>query len=468
MIEILLFLPVVLSVTVLIARRNSLNIILTTGYALVFLAVSIILCFTPSSFTQYFRTDNLNIFFLLILAVVFFGVAVYNIDYLRQVDASGKRHDLFTANLLIFIASMTGVILSTHLALLWVFVEATTLSGSYLIFFSQSESSLEATWKYLFICSIGIAIAFAGIIILSMGLGNSNSLFFDDLYSGARNITPFWLKLAFPIMLTGFGTKVGFAPVHAWLPDAHSESPTPVSALLSGTLLNAALLGVIRIKRIMDLAGMGWYADNLLLVTGFISIFISAVYIINIKNYKRMLAYSSIENMGIIAICLGTGGAGLFAAMLHMASHSLVKASFFLTSGNILHRFRSKEIGNVRGLLRAEPATGWLWMLCFAAIVGIPPFPIFLSEFLAAKSMFDAGMFLQMVLFLFLLTINMAGIGKTVLRMSFGAPHDDKGAGHTGVLSYLPQFAFLAVLVVMGVSLPPFVQSLIRNAAALI
>lgn len=468
MIATILFLPVAFAILVLIARNKALNIILTVTYAVVFLAVSIMLYFTPATFTHYFRIDDLNILFLLVLAVVFFGVTVFNIDYLSKNDAPEKRQELFTANLLLFIASMTGVILSTHLALLWVFVEATTLSSSYLIFFSHSDASLEATWKYLFICSIGIAIAFVGIIVLSMGLGNSNSLFFDDLYAGAHNITPFWLKLAFPIMLAGFGTKVGFAPVHSWLPDAHSESPSPVSALLSGTLLNAALLGVIRINKLMTLAGMRWYADNLMLVIGFISIFVSAVYIINIKNYKRMLAYSSIENMGIIAICLGVGGAGLFAAMLHLAAHSLTKASLFLTSGNILHRFKSKHIEDVRGMLRAEPMTGWLWMLCFAGIVGIPPFPIFLSEFLAVKSMLDAGMIAHMVLFLFLLTVNMAGIGKAILRMSFGTVQDGPDTHSAGVLSYLPQFIFLALLIIMGVSLPPFMQSLFQKAAALL
>jgi hydrogenase-4 component F len=468
MIETLLFLPIALAVLIIIARNRALNIIATTAYAAVYLGLVIMLYLKPASFTSFFRTDDLNILFLLVLAVIFFGVALFNIDFLRKNEAPAKSQALFTANLLMFVASMTGVILSTHLALLWVFVEATTLSSSYLIFFSRSEASLEATWKYLFICSIGIAIAFVGIIFLSMGLTNSDSLYFDDLYRGAKDINPFWLKLAFPFILAGFGTKVGFAPMHAWLPDAHSESPSPVSALLSGTLLNAAMLGIMRVNKIMTLAGMKWYAENLLLVIGFISIFISAVYIISIKNYKRMLAYSSIENMGIIAICLGAGGAGLFAAMLHLAAHSLTKASFFLTSGNILHRFKSKRISDVRGLLKADPVTGWLWMLCFAGIVGIPPFPIFLSEFLVAKTMIGAGMVAPLVLFLLLLTINMAGIGKAVLRMSFGEGTTAATVHRFGILSYLPQLVFIALLLCMGVTLPPLVEELFKKAAALL
>ncbi|TFH38954.1 MAG: NADH dehydrogenase FAD-containing subunit, partial [Chrysiogenales bacterium] len=228
------------------------------------------------------------------------------------------------------------------------------------------------------------------------------------------------------------------------------------------------ILGIMRVNKIMTLAGMQWYAENLLLVIGFISIFISAVYIVSIKNYKRMLAYSSIENMGIIAICLGVGGAGFFAAMIHLSAHSLTKAAFFLTSGNILHRFRAKNISDVRGLLKTDPATGWLWMLCFAGIVGIPPFPIFLSEFLVAKTMVDLGMFIQLALFFLLLTINMAGIGKAVLRMSFGESGESVETHREGILSYIPQFAFIAFLLVMGVTLPSFVQALFQKAAALL
>lgn len=468
MIQTLILLPVALGLLLLIVRSKALNIIATTAYAAAYLVIAILLYIRPASFTPYFRTDDLNILFLLVLAVIFFGVSLFNINFLWKNEAPAKSQSLFSANLLVFIASMTGVILSTHLALLWVFVEATTLSSSYLIYFSRSDASLEATWKYLFICSIGIAMAFVGIIFLSMGLGHSDSLFFDDLYANAKIINPFWLKLAFPFMLAGFGTKVGFAPMHAWLPDAHSESPSPVSALLSGTLLNAALLGIIRVNKIMTLAEMNWYSEKLLLVIGFISIFISAVYIVSIKNYKRMLAYSSIENMGIIAICLGVGGAGLFAAVLHLAAHSLTKAAFFLTSGNILHRFKSKQISDVRGLLKADPASGWLWMLCFAGIVGIPPFPIFLSEFLIAKTMVGLGMIAQLALFLLLLTINMAGIGKAVLRMSFGEVTTGLEERRDGILSYLPQFAFIALLLTMGVSLPPFVMTLFQKAAALL
>ncbi len=468
MIQILFLFPVVSIVAILLFRSRALNILANLMYAAVFLAVSIVLCISPSGFTVYFQTDHLNIWFLLILATVYLGVSIFNIDFLKHNDASPRSQALYFCNLLLFVASMAGVILSTHLALLWVFVEATTLSSSYLIYFSRSDASLEATWKYLFICSIGIAIAFMGIIFLSMGLAGNDSLFFNDLYMKAGAINPFWLKLSYPFILIGFGTKVGFGPMHAWLPDAHSESPSPISALLSGTLLNAAFLGIIRVNKLMDIANMGHYVSDLLILIGFISIFVSAVYIISIKNYKRMLAYSSIENMGIIAISLGIGGAGLFAALLHLAAHSLTKAAFFLTSGNILHRYKTKSICEVRGLLKQDPATGWLWIFCFAGIVGLPPFPLFISEFLIIKTMFMNGQIVIAILFFLLLTIIMAGIGRAVLRMSFGNVISETHSGRFSPLVYMPQMAFMLILLILGISMPEGIYTIIENAVRLL
>ena len=468
MIAVLLLFPLAGAAIVLAARSRIADIAAVTAYAAVHLAISIMLCMRPGQFTRYFSTDGLNVFFLLILSMLFFGTALYNISYMRHDRSDPKSRSLYSASLLIFAATMTGVILSTHLVLLWVFVEATTLSSSYLIYFSRSEASLEATWKYLFICSIGISIAFVGIIFLSTGLNTPGSLFFSDLYAQAAYMDPFWLKLAFPFILVGLGTKAGLAPVHAWLPDAHSEAPSPVSALLSGALLNAAFLGIIRVGKIMTLAGMGSYAGGLLRLMGFISIFAASVYIIRIKNYKRMLAYSSIENMGVIAIGLGLGGAGAYAAMLHLAAHSLTKGSFFLTAGNILHRFRSRNISDVSGLLRKDNISGWLWLLCFAAISGLPPFPMFISEFIVVRAFVAEGSPFYAALFLLLLTVVIAGMGRSVFRMSFGAGDDGIAAGRPDVLTYLPQIIFMAMLLYMGISMPRFVSGMIRAAAAML
>jgi len=488
MTAIILLMPLVLSILVLICKNAAFGSWCNAAYAGILLAASVFLYMTPDSFTAYFRIDEVNILFLLILAVLYMGVSLYNTEYIRQKYEKEKKeieekreitkeeitkelqilkahYAMYAVHFLLFVASMIAVILSTHLGMLWVFVEATTLSSAYLIYFNRTNAALEAAWKYIFICSVGIALAFVGIIFLSMGLGQEDSLFFDDLYKNAKHINPFWLKLAMSFIVIGFGTKVGFAPVHAWLPDAHSESPSPVSALLSGTLLNAALLGVIRVSILLKLAGLGWYVSQLLILMGFLSLFVSAVFIFRIENYKRMLAYSSIENMGIIAIGLGIGGPGIFAAMLHLTAHSLIKASLFLTSGSIEHCCRSKKISEVKGLLHRDKITGWLWLLSFTAIAGIPPFPLFLSEFFIARTLFASGSIVYAVIFFLLLTIILAAMGKSVLGMCFGENRPiEKQADPSEIVTWLPQAVFLVLLFIMGI-LPDGLCQILQNAA---
>jgi len=489
MTAIILLMPLVLSILVFTRKSPEFGSRCNVAYAGTLLVASVCLYMKPGSFTAYFGTDDVNILFLLILAVLYMGVSLYNTEYIRQKYEKEKkeveeeckrekkdvreeykklatRYALYAVHMLVFVASMIAVILSTHLGLLWVFVESTTLSSAYLIYFNRTKFALEAAWKYIFICSVGIALAFVGIIFLSMGLGQEDSLFFDDLYRNAKQINPFWLKLAMSFIVVGFGTKVGFAPVHAWLPDAHSESPSPVSALLSGTLLNAALLGVIRVSTLLKFAGLEWYVSQVLLLMGFLSLFVSAVFVIRIENYKRMLAYSSIENMGIIAIGLGIGGPGIFAAMLHLTAHSLIKASLFLTSGSIEHCYRSKKISEVRGLLHRDKITGWLWLLSFVAIAGIPPFPLFFSEFFIARTLFARGSIGYAVIFFLLLTIIMAAMARAVLGMCFGENIPiEKQAAPSEIVTWLPQAVFLVLLFIMGI-LPHGLCRILQNAAA--
>lgn len=469
MIEILLLFPLISCIILFLIRLKGLNIMVNILYAIVYLTISILLYLKPIEFNsfflkEYFRVDSLNIIFLLVLGILYFCISFYNIDFLKHSNMTPFEQTLYSSFLLIFICSMTGVILSTHLAMLWVFVEATTLSSAYLIYSERTESSLEATWKYLFICSIGIALAFVGITMLSIGTKETNLLFFDNLYKNAGAINTFWLKLSFAFILVGFGTKVGLAPVHAWLPDAHSESPPPISALLSGALLSTVFLGILRIFRVMELANLGIYAQTLLLIMGFLSLFVCAVFIGNINNYKRMLAYSSIENMGIITIGIGIGGIGKYAAMLHLVAHSFVKTSFFLTSGNILRRFGTKDIDKVTGILKKDTISGWLWILCFIAISGIPPSPIFISEFLIVRAMFVNGNIGLAIIFLLLLTVIIFGFGNLVLKMGFGKEIENISGDRFSLLSYAPHVILLVILAIIGVYMPEFLNILLKNA----
>lgn len=463
-IAILLFFPLLAGVLLLTLQSKRANVTVIYIHATLHLAISLLLTRQPDRLAPFFRVDSLNILFLVILSVLFFGVTFYQGDFLRRSRLTRRWHTWYAICLLLFSFSMTGVILSTHLGLLWVFVEATTLASAPFIYYEGNKAALEATWKYVFICSVGIALAFVGIILLSMAAGETVSLYFDDLYSQAGRMTPFWLKLAFPFILIGFGTKAGLAPVHAWLPDAHAESPAPISAILSGTLLNTALLGILRVYHLMDLAGQARPARILLLVMGFLSLFVCAVFIIKSKNFKRMLAYSSVENMGLIAIGTGLGPAGIFPALLHMLAHSLGKASFFLTAGNIIHRFGTKEIAGVRGLLKVDRLSGWLWIAAFLAVSAFPPFPAFLSEFWMAQAMLAGGQLWLLILFFLLLTIILCGMGHSVLQMSFGTPPQHL-PDPVPRINYLPQILFMGLLLLVGIAMPATVEGIIYRAA---
>lgn len=379
---------------------------------------------------SWFALDSLNLIFLAVLIFVTLGVIVY------QGKQPLKHYLIF----ILFFISMTGAILSTHLGLTWVFVEATTLTSAYLIMQNKNKNSLEATWKYVFLCSIGISLAFIGIIFLLMGSNDVNSLFYSDLYNNAGLINKFWLKLSFVFILIGFGTKIGLAPVHSWLPDAHAEAPSGVSAMLSAALLNSAFLVIFRYYKLMEFAGVINTAKTMLLIMGLLSLFVSAVYIYKISNYKRMLAYSSIENMGIIAIGLALGGVGIFASILHLVSHSLIKASFFMCAGNILHIYKSKEISDINNLIQKDKLTGSLWVLCALFIVGVPLSPIFVSEFLAAKQFIINGQYFFLFLFLLLLSIIFYGIINAVVKMSFENSEDKI---KLSLNKYIPQIVLI-------------------------
>jgi len=383
--------------------------------------------------------------------------------FFKKENIKEKEVVFYDLMMILFVFAMTGAILSTHLGMFWVFIELTTLASAPLIYFEKRKGSLEATWKYVFICSVSIALAFIGIIFFTLAGKNINSLFFADLVSKADELSPFWLKFAFPFILAGFGTKAGLAPMHAWLPDAHSEAPAPVSALLSGMLLNSAFLGIMRVDNVMTAAGLDSYSKPLLGLSGFLSIFVCAVYILKVKNYKRMLAYSSIENMGIIAIGFSLGKGGIFAAMLHLAGHSFAKTAFFLTSGNIVVLYGTKLIENVKGILVKNPKVGWTWIVSFLMITAIPPSPLFVSEFMIVFELINEEKYFQAVIFFLCVTIIIFGMGKVVIKLCSGEPSEHSTGEDITFIDILPQVVLIIILIIAGINMPDFFYALIQG-----
>jgi hydrogenase-4 component F len=441
--------------------------------------------------------DAASLLFLSIISVLFLAAATYAVGYLAGESRPGRLHDdaedlpfanfpeaVFAGCLLLFLATMTLVAVSRQLGLIWVGVEATTLASAPLVYFHRHHRSLEATWKYLLICSVGIALALLGNFFVAVATrsagGPAIHLTLDDLAAHAGSLNPRWLKAAFLFFLVGYGTKMGLAPLHTWLPDAHSEAPSVVSALLSGALLNCAFLTILRGHALLAAAGLAAFSGELLAIFGLISMSVAAVFILGQMDFKRMLAYSSVEHMGILALGVGVGGAAAFGAMLHTVNHALAKAMLFLVAGNILAVYRTKSTTHAHGLLRVLPVTGVLWLAGFLAIVGSPPFGPFLSELAILKGVLDAGRPAAAVIYLLALAIVFVGMATVFLRMAYGPPPRSFAASELSEVSegrrqptarrepfwsIAPPAALGLAVLVLGVYLPPQLAELLQKAA---
>jgi hydrogenase-4 component F len=438
-----------------------------------------------SSFGGILRLDALGMLFLGITSVLFFVVAVYVAGYLKReissphadwvegVLFSNAPQRIFVACMLLFLSAMTLVTISHHLGLLWVAVEATTLVSAPLIYFHRHHRSLEATWKYLLICSVGIAIALMGTFFIavsaSFGDGIPTPLIIEDLIKAGTQLNVGWLRTAFLLILVGYGTKMGMAPFHTWLPDAHSESPSAVSALMSGALLNCAFLGILRTYQVAIAAGEGPFVRELLIGFGLLSMAVAAVFILRQADYKRMLAYSSVEHMGILALGVGIGGAATFGAMFHAINHSLTKGLLFLIAGNVLAAYRTTSTRGVRGIILALPVSGVLWMAGFLAIAGSPPFGSFLSEFTILQASIASGYAWAGYLYLFLLGIIFVAMSVPVLRMTQGERQEYTVVPEKeSVLAILPPAALGVAILILGVYLPPAISDILQGSAELL
>ncbi len=381
--------------------------------------------------------DPAGAFFLFMTSLLFLAVSLHSAFWLEREraiahsggDAAHKGavkmpERIFIPCLLLFLSTMTLVVCSRHFGLLWVAVEATTLASAPLICFQRTNRSLEAMWKYLLICSVGIGLALFGSLMLSVAGqfgGPEPGLSLASLMENAGHLHHGWLKTAFVLLLVGYGVKMGLAPFHTWLPDAHSEAPSIVSALLSGSLLNCAFLGILRAREVCVAAGLELFCQKLLIALGLLSLLVAAAFIVRQADYKRLLAYSSVEHMGIAAIGAGIGGEGLFGSLYHLMNHTLAKGMLFMLAGNILMRYGTRSVHEVKGVLRALPGTGALWLLGLLAITGTPPFGLFISEFAILKAALKGGHYFTAIAFLALLGVAFAGLAYVFLNMAFGA-----------------------------------------------
>jgi len=367
---------------------------------------------------------------------------------------------------------MSLAVVSRHLGLLWVAVEATTLASAPLIYYNRNRFSIEATWKYLLLCSVGIALAMLGIFFVAYSMlpAERISLQLDDLLAGAGACSRPWLRAGFVFLLVGFGTKVGFAPLHSWKPDAYGEAPGMVGALLAGGLTSVAFLALLRSMQIMAAAGEIEIARRAFLFMGMLSLLFAALFVVRQPDYKRLLAYSSVEHMGILAIGIGIGGIAVFGAMLHMVNNALVKGVLFLAAGNINRRFASKRREEVSGVIGILPVTAMLFIAAFLAVTGSPPFGLFVSEFSILREVFATGHFALGGYFLIVLSVVFIGMGSTILAVTLGPPsaRADSAPYHDTVLSVGPPLILLLLVLVLGLYLPESIRSLVAEAAGIV
>jgi hydrogenase-4 component F len=371
-----------------------------------------------------------------------------------------------------FAFTMLVAVTIQNVALMWVAVEATTITSAIVIPLQRTKASVEASWKYLLICSVAVALAFAGTVLAYFDFVATagqvpDSLNWSVLRAAAPALHPELLRLAFAFILVGYGTKAGLAPMHTWLPDAHSEAPSPISAMMSGVLLAVAMYAIARWKAVVDASVGPGFTTALLIGFGLASVAIGAFSLVIQRHYKRMLAYSSVEHMGLVGIGLALGPLGMFAAWLHVVNHAIAKSMSFLLAGRILHRYDSTEIDKVTGLLRAMPWTGALFAAGILALVGLPPFGVFVSEFLLLRAAIAAHhLWLAAAILLLLLTAFVALISH-LNRMLYGEVPAGVAVGERRGWPLVALAASAAMLVVLGVALPASVSALIRQCAGL-
>jgi hydrogenase-4 component F len=427
---------------------------------------------------EQFFVDSLNVFLVALTAFVSMTTSLFSRPYMRIERSHGRVSDagmrLYHAMYQLFCFTMLLVLTTNNLGVMWVAMEAATLTTVLLVALYRTHAALEAAWKYFILCGVGIAQALFGTILVYfaaeriLGAGVT-ALLWTHLDSVKAGLEPTVMSIAFVFLLVGYGTKVGLVPLHNWLPDAHAEGPTPISAVLSGLLLNVALYALIRFKVITDGALERPFAAALLTGFGLVSVVVAAFFLSRQRDIKRMFAYSSIEHMGLITFAFGMGGpVASFAGLLHMTVHSLTKSAIFFTVGHATQKSGTQLMEGIRGLVRVSPALGWGMMLGAVAILGLPPFGVFASEFLILTTAIAQQPWAAPIL-LVSLGVSFAAIFGKVQAMVFG----EASGSHTP--SRLPQrpalatvFAHLALVLLLGLYIPPYLVDWYRRAAQLI
>ena len=413
-------------------------------------------------FEDWLALDALGLVVLSVVTILFAVVAVYAVGYLRTESPRGGR--AFVSCLLAFLASTSLVALSHHLAMLWVGMEATTLALAPLVFHRHDRRSLEAVWKYLVLSSVGIALALFGTFFLAAAQVEGRPLLVEDLVLTAGTMQPSLLRAAFIFLLVGFGTKMGLAPLHAWKPDTYGEAPSLIAALMAGALTSCAFLGLARIAQVMSAAGQAAFMQPLLLAFGIFSLVVAAAFMIGQTDLKRLLAYSSVEHMGLLVLGLGLGGSGAYGTVLHVLNNGLTKGLMFLTVGNIVLVTGTSHVPSMRGVLRRAPASGVLLLAGLFAVTGSPPFGPFVSEFTILGAAIGQGHPWIGAITIVLLAVVFVGMARPILEVLYGESAATGAVPRAGGLRLAGPVVLALLVLLLGVYLPLHLRDVLARA----
>ena len=453
-----------------LARASGARSFVLVAVAAVHWVIVASLWITPATpvLSGWLATDAIGLIVLTLTSSIFFMTALYAVGYLERVRPRGGR--MFVSGLLAFLGSASVVALSHHLAMLWVGIEASTLAVAPLIFHRHDRRSLEAVWKYLVISSVGIALALLGIFLLATAQAGvaGRPLVIADLVAHAGSLHPAWLRAAFLFLLVGFGTKMGLAPMHTWKPDTYGEAPSLVSGLMAGVLTSSAFLGVARITQVGMAAGLGPFMQPILLGFGLLSLAVAAIFIVGQSDVKRLLAYSSVEHMGLLVLGLGLGGVGSYGTMLHVVNNGLAKSWLFLVVGNVVLASGSSLAAANRGIPRSLPVSGVLLVLGLFAVTGSPPFGLFISEFTILRAAFAGGHPWIAAMTLVLLAIVFVGMAALILDMALDEPPTPVAAVRESPWLIVGPLTLAGLVLALGLFIPaPLHDVLARAAVAL-
>jgi len=473
-------------ISIMTSNTKALHIInVCTSFILLFVtgfATKSVILYDQLSYKYFgsiFYLDAISIIILDIVIIISFLVSIYSIGYLEYELKLGKinrkKIKVYYTLMYSFIFTMILALTVNNIGILWIAIEATTLASAFLVGFHNDKHSIEAAWKYVIICSVGIAIALVGIIFLHLSsvevISKVHALQWNILYDNAEALNSSVLRFSFIFIIIGFGTKAGLAPMHTWLPDAHSQAPSPISALLSGVLLNSSMYAIIRTLSIVNKnLGDNEFTGKIMIGFGLLSIGTAAIFILNQKDYKRSLAYSSIEHMGIIALGLGFfTPLSVFAALYHMINHSFTKALLFLASGNILQKYGTRDISKVRGLLKFLPFSGTAFLIGLFAISGTPPFSVFSSEINIFVAIFKEGSFFIEIVLILLLSLIFVGIAMTLFKIFYGEnSNKEMTPGETNISGTIVIFVLIIIISITGLNMPEVLTQLITKAQSII